>query len=120
MPIYRRHFRREEAPAGTGTLHDGGRYIATVTYALTVLQEVLGIDQGRGVGARRGRRQVSGRLHVTAGSLPFEDDRLTLRLDDGRSLPFFVVGAGPRYTIEPGGMLQAAATHAEDPCASGL
>lgn len=119
MSIYRRHFRREEAPVGTGTLHDGGRYVATVTYALTVLQEILGVDQPGGAGACRGQRHVRGQLQVTAGTLPFEDDRLTLRLDDGRSLPFFVVGAGPRYTIEPGGMLQAAEPHLEAPWTSG-
>src|SRR5687768_6804773 len=108
MPSTRRHFRRLETPNGAGTLHDGERFVATVTYALTVLQEIVGTHHWTGSRARRGERQVSGQLQITSGAVPFEDDRLTLRLDDGRTLLFVAAGAGPGYVIEAGGALRGA------------
>lgn len=101
MPTTHRHFRRIEAPHGAGTLHDGERIFASVTYTLRVLQEIVGTRHWTGASAEKGQLQVSGGFSVTSGSLPFEGDQLTLRLDDGRSIPFLVVGHGPDYTIDP-------------------
>jgi hypothetical protein len=72
---------------------------------LTVLQEIIGTRHWSGATAVKGVLQIGGQFSVTAGSLPFEGDHLTLRLDDGRTLSFLVVGAGPGFTIEPTGSL---------------
>jgi hypothetical protein len=101
MNTRHRHFRRVEAPRGAGRLHDGERYSATVCYGLRVLQEIIGTRHWGGAGAAKGAVQVNGSFSVTSGSLPFDGDRLTLHLDDGRTLPLLVVGAGPDYTFEP-------------------
>ena len=100
MPTIRRHFRRVEAPTGVGTIQDGAGYLATVRYGLTVLQEIVGTQQRFGASAVKGVLQITGRLHITSGSLPFEGDQLTLRLDDGRDLAFQVIGSGPEYTVD--------------------
>jgi hypothetical protein len=105
MPITTRHWRRLEAPSGVGTIYDGSGYVATVRYGLRVLQEIVGTRHWSGAGAIKGDLRVRGRLHVTAGSLPFDGDHLTLRLADGRALAFYAVGAGPSYTIDPSGSL---------------
>ena len=106
MPTIRRHFRRVEAPAGVGTIQDDAGYRATVRYGLTVLQEIIGTQHRLGSSAVKGVLQISGRLHITSGSLPFEGDALTLRLDDGRGLAFQVIGSGPEYTIDATGSLR--------------
>ena len=74
-----------------------------VRYALRVLQEVIGTRHPAGASAVMGTLQIRGGFAVTSGSLPFEGDHLTLRLADGRSLPFLVVGIGPAFTVDPTG-----------------
>lgn len=101
MPTNHRHFRHVEAPKGAGTLHDGERCFATVAYGLRVLQEIIGTRHWSGASATKGALRISGGFSVTSGTLPFEGDYLTLRLDDGRMLPFLVIGSGPDYTVEP-------------------
>lgn len=105
MPTIRRHFRRVEAPAGVGTIQNGAGYLATVRYGLTILQEIVGTQHRFGSSAVKGVLQITGRLHITSGSLPFEGDQLTLRLDDGRGLAFQVIGSGPEYTVDATGSL---------------
>ena len=56
MRTTHRHFRRVEAPSGTGALYDGERILAQVTYALRVLQEIIGTrhrDGARALGSSR-------------------------------------------------------------------
>jgi hypothetical protein len=100
MSTNHRHFRHVEAPNGSGTLHRGEQFLATVTYGLRVLQEIIGTRHWSGASAVQGTRQITGRFAITRGSLPFDGDELTLRLEDGRSLALQVVGDGPNYTIE--------------------
>jgi hypothetical protein len=100
MPTNRRHFRHVEAPTGVGTLHDGERLLATVTYGLRVLQEIIGVRHWSGSSAAKGGLRISGRFSVTSGSLPSDGDQLTLLLADGRVLPFQVGGDGPDYSID--------------------
>jgi hypothetical protein len=107
MTTSHRHYRRIESPKGNGSLHDGERFFATVTYGLRVLQEVIGTRHWSGSGASKGEVRINGGFSVTSGSLPFDGDQLTLHLDDGRVLPFLVVGSGPDYTIEPMAALAA-------------
>ena len=106
MSTTHRHFRLVEAPQGAGTLHDGEQLLARVSYGLRVLQEVIGVRHWSGASAAIGKLQVLGRFSVTSGSLPFEGDHLTLRLEDGRTLPFLVVGPGPNYTVDATDSLQ--------------
>jgi hypothetical protein len=101
MPTTHRHFRHIEAPNGAGTLYDGERIFAQVAYTLRVLQEIIGTRHWTGASAEKGTLQISGGFSVTSGSLPFDGDHLTLKLEDGRSIPFLVVGHGPDYTIDP-------------------
>jgi hypothetical protein len=105
MPTIRRHFRRVETPVGVGTIQDGAGYLATVRYGLTFLQEIVGTQHRLGSSAVKGVLQITGRLHITSGSLPFEGELLTLRLDDGRDLAFQVTGSGPEYTVDATGSL---------------
>ena len=106
MPITTRHWRRIEAPRGIGKICDGERYIATVTYALRVLQEVIGTRHWTGSRAVQGTRQITGGFEIVRGNLPFDGDQLTLTLEDGRSLLCFIAGAGPEYTIDLSGALR--------------
>jgi hypothetical protein len=106
MQTIRRHFRRVEAPAGVGTIQDGTGYLATVRYGLTILQEIVGTQHRFGTSAVKGVLQITGRLHITSGALPFEGDHLTLLLDDGRDLAFQVIGSGPEYTVDATGPLR--------------
>ena len=96
-----RHFRHIESPQGAGTLHNGERLFARVTYGLRVLQEIIGTRQWSGASATKGVLQITGRFDVTSGSLPSKGDQLTLRLDDGRTLAFQVASAGPTYAMAP-------------------
>jgi len=105
LPITRRHWRRIEAPSGEGIVYDGNQHIATVTYGLRVLQEVVGRRHWSGSTAIQGERRVHGRLEVIGDTLPLGGDPLTLRLSDGRSLPFIAVENGSFYTITPVGTL---------------
>lgn len=107
MNTSHRHYRRIESPKGNGSLHDGERVFATVTYGLRVLQEIIGTRHWSGSGASKGKVCVNGGFSVTSGSLPFDGDHLTLHLDDGRTLPFLVIGSGPNYTIDATASLPA-------------
>lgn len=99
MPMIRRHWRRIESPHGEGTVHDGDQHIATVRYGLRVLQEVVGRQHWSGSTATQGERRIIGHLQVLSSALPFNENQLTLRLSDGRSLSFVAAASGSCYTI---------------------
>jgi hypothetical protein len=105
MPTTRRHWRRIEDSQGIGTISGSEAYHATVTYQLTVLQEVIGTRHWSGSSAVQGERRVRGRVQITTGASPAAGDPLTLLLDDGRSIAFHAVGNGPEYSIDPTGPL---------------
>jgi hypothetical protein len=76
---------------GLGTiLRDDGSEVGRKRYHLTVYEEVIDAGGQEVAGLRRSEGRID------AGDIFMESAELTLRLQDGRSLPFFFTDAGGR------------------------
>ncbi len=91
----RKTFRELETPTGTGEVYGDGKLLFRVKYSLRATQEILHID---GSSTVEGVRSVSGQLSPPEDDpyafLVREEDNLTLYLEDGRKLDFFIIDSG--------------------------
>jgi len=90
-----------ESPRGKGEVLDQGTRIAKVNYILEVLQDVIEAETFSGVKEEEGLMYAKGSITVLDGAnLLMYRDKLSLRLQDGRQIDFFIqsFAVGRDYT----------------------
>ena len=97
------YFKVLESPRGNGMVFQNEKMLSRVSYELSVLQQMI----VAGDGEQEGLKLISGTLSVLKGKTKLWGfDRLTLHLQDGRNLDFFIKEArlvSNEYIIQPTG-----------------
>ena len=105
--VTRKEYRSIENPIGVGEVWNKGERISKVEYGLIVQQEVLIASDFQKSEETELLKSISGSISVLEGIKDLWDKgTLTLTLQDGRKVDFFVKSGDPvsgNFTIQPTG-----------------
>ena len=102
-----RKYKHLESPEGIGEVWEKDKIIARVNYSLYVQQEIIIMKSFDTTDEAEGMKSISGSISVIEGEKHlFGRDRLTLNMQDGRKIDFFVSRFSPmdeNIEIQPTG-----------------
>jgi hypothetical protein len=86
---------RIETLQGVGEVYNRSERLASVDYAIDVVQEIVGAAAAAGASPIRGRKSAHGEIRTDSATMQqlFRKRALTLRLEDGREVDFFLEDA---------------------------
>jgi len=92
----RREYKHLESPEGVGEVWQGDKRIAQVEYSLDVQKEIIITESFDGTNELEGKSFISGSIFVLEGEKHLIGrDILTLYMQDGRKIDFFVTNISP-------------------------
>ena len=92
----RKYLESIELLTGTGRIYEGPSEISTVRYRVEVLQEKIECRTSSGPNTADGLKEIRGTVDPIGASIyDLLDKTLTLVLEDGRKLDFFVPTRAP-------------------------